>query len=208
MLRIWFTDKGTARKPALQPVITLWAIREESAVWFILFYFPWITAKIALVVWGERTGMRKVPLSMPHFLNHVSQPSRFTALSPSDVCPVQRNALDRGNIQKEGKWLAPLSPLKAGLKQYPKPRLKFPCPVQRTPDGIRRPELRQTPRDSRQVPGHRWHPFEPLVCFFIQGRALHQLLSISRFVCNMEVVTVCVAAFNNSDPVECCNGQK
>lgn len=40
MLKIWFTDKDTARKPVLQPVITLWDVWEESGSVIYIILFP------------------------------------------------------------------------------------------------------------------------------------------------------------------------
>ena len=82
--------------------------------------------------------------------------------------------------RKARKWSAPRRSLKAGFNQCLKPGLKFPCPVHRALDGVRRPELRQIPKGSQASPQGQMRSPQPPACFSIQGRAPNQLLSTSR----------------------------
>lgn len=148
MLKIWFTDKGTARKPALRPVITLWAVWAESGSVIYIILFPLNNCKESVgSLGGESMQARECCSLMLYFLSNVGQ---HQCLSPSNMYLVVEKWSRQGEHpeRKTHKWSAPLRTLKAGLNQCLKPGLKFPRPVQSALDRVRRLELRQVPRYS------------------------------------------------------------
>ena len=177
------------------------ALEKNQAVWFILFYFQWITARIVWGVWGESTGIREVRLLILCFLNLVGQPSRFTALSPSDVYPMWRNGFDRGNTQKgrstndrlhSGLWkLVKI----ASNQDLNSTALSTELWTGSGGLGSDRPQGISGKSLGTDEVHPRYSPKSTTVY-------------ITCFNCNIQVVMVWVTAFNNSDPVECCNGQK
>lgn len=159
MLKIWFTDQRTARKPALQPVIILWGTGKESGSVIYIILFPMNNCKDSVGSLG-RINRNKRSAALNTVLPEPCWPT-LKVYSPFPLWCVshveKRFWQGEHPERKVHKWSAPLGPLKAGLNRL-KPGLKFHCPEHWALDRVRRSGLRQTPRDLRQVPGDRWGP--------------------------------------------------
>lgn len=127
MLKIWFTDKGTARKPALQPVITLWAVWEESGSMIYIFSMNNCKDSVDSL---ERTSMGKRSVAPAH-PEQCWATIKFTVFTHKYVSSGKEMVWGLGGITQKGRHTnlpVPLRPLKVGSHQCLRPGLKFPLP--------------------------------------------------------------------------------
>lgn len=154
---------------------------KNQVVWFILFYFPWIIARILWIVWGESMQARDT-LLLNTKLPEQYWSTGFTVLYPL-INMGEKWSWQGKHPEKTHKWSASLRPLRASLNQYLKPKLKCSCPMQRA--RARRPKSRQAPNDLRQVPCYSCSSLQPQFISSSKVEPKSIVVYITCFDCNI-----------------------